>query len=82
MRKEMKSRINLHGYPRISCTRDQAAATCAAFIEESRMKVINANKFHRKSGVWGTRRFYAWTELENGIRLSHLSVCGWDRVCG
>jgi hypothetical protein len=51
MRKEMKSRINLHGYPRISCTRDQAAATCAAFIEESRIKFINANKLHRKSRV-------------------------------
>jgi hypothetical protein len=28
---------------------------CAAFIEESRVKFINANKLHRKSGVWGTR---------------------------
>src|SRR5271154_1831978 len=50
MRKEMKPRINLHGLPRISCTRDQAAARCAAFIEESRTKFINANKLHRKSG--------------------------------
>src|ERR1700677_1094451 len=28
-------------------------ATCAAFIEESRMKFINANKLHRKSGGMG-----------------------------
>src|ERR1700685_1854139 len=40
---------------RISCTRHQATATCAAFIKESRMKFINANKLHRKSGVWATR---------------------------
>ena len=33
----------------------QATSTCAAFIEESRMKFINANKLHGKSGVWGTR---------------------------
>jgi hypothetical protein len=35
---------------RISCTWHQATATCAAFIEESRMKFINANELHRKSG--------------------------------
>src|SRR6204780_5210828 len=35
---------------RISCTQHQPTATCAAFIEESRMKFINANKLHRKSG--------------------------------
>ena len=40
---------------RISCTQRQATSTCAAFIEESRMKFINANKLHGKSGVWGTR---------------------------
>jgi hyperosmotically inducible periplasmic protein len=39
---------------RISGTRHQATATRAAFIEESRMKFVNANKLHRKSGV--TRR--------------------------
>src|ERR1700678_3730285 len=38
---------------RISCTRHQATATCAAFIEESRLKFINANKLHRKSGGMG-----------------------------
>jgi hypothetical protein len=32
-----------------------ATATCAAFIEESRMSFVNVNKPHRKSGVWGTR---------------------------
>ncbi len=41
---------------RISCTRHQGTSTCAAFIEENRMKLINADKLHRKSGVWGTRR--------------------------
>jgi hypothetical protein len=40
---------------RISCTRHLATTACAAFIKESRMKFINANKRHRKSGVWGTR---------------------------
>jgi hypothetical protein len=39
---------------RISCTRHQEKATCAAFIEESRMKFINANKLHRKFEMWGT----------------------------
>jgi hypothetical protein len=36
--------------PRISCTRHQSTATRAAFIEESRIEFINANKLHRKSG--------------------------------
>ena len=31
----------------------QARATCAAFIKESRMKFINANRPHRKSGGVG-----------------------------
>jgi hypothetical protein len=35
---------------RISCARHQATATGAAFIEESHMRFINANKLHRKSG--------------------------------
>src|SRR5271170_6848197 len=38
---------------RISCTRHPATPTCAAFIEESRMKFINASKLHRKSGGMG-----------------------------
>jgi hypothetical protein len=37
-------------HPRISCTRHQATTAFAAFIEESRMQFINANKLHRKSG--------------------------------
>jgi hypothetical protein len=41
------------GLTRISGTRQQATATCAAFIEESRMKFINANNLHRKSGGMG-----------------------------
>jgi hypothetical protein len=56
--------VNICGIPhlaknerdaRISSTRHQTTATCAAFIEESRMNFIIANKLHRKSGVWGTR---------------------------
>src|ERR1700691_1528870 len=43
---------------RISCTRHQATATCAAFIEESRMKFINANKLLRKSGGVGFHRSF------------------------
>src|ERR1700677_3431743 len=43
---------------RISSTRRQARATCAAFIEESRIKLVNAIKLHRKSGLWGTR--HSW----------------------
>jgi hypothetical protein len=43
---------------RISCTRHQATAACAAFIAESRMKLINANKLHRKSGDMGHPRCF------------------------
>jgi hypothetical protein len=42
------------GLTRISCMWHRATAVYAAFIEESRMKIINANKLHRKSGGWGT----------------------------
>jgi hypothetical protein len=42
---------------RIPCTRHQATSTRAAFIEESRMKFINANKLHRKSGGVGHPSF-------------------------
>jgi hypothetical protein len=51
-----QSRIPLkpkQGLTRISCTRHQATAARAAFIKESRMKCINANKLHRKSGEMG-----------------------------
>jgi hypothetical protein len=39
----------------LCCVAGNAAETsaCAAFIEESRMKHINATKLRRKSGVWG-----------------------------
>jgi hypothetical protein len=30
---------------------------CAALFKESRMKFREPTKLHRKSGVWGTRRF-------------------------
>jgi hypothetical protein len=43
------------GLTRISCTLHPATTACAAFIEESRMKFINANTLHRKSGEWGTQ---------------------------
>jgi hypothetical protein len=36
---------------RISCHAALDMATCAAFIKESRMKIANATKLHRKSGV-------------------------------
>jgi hypothetical protein len=42
---------------RISCTLHRARVACAAFIEESRMKFINANKLHRKSGGVGHPSF-------------------------
>jgi len=44
-------------HPRISCTRRQATAACAAFIEESRMKFVKAYKLHRKSGGVGHPSF-------------------------
>jgi hypothetical protein len=36
---------------RISCTGLPQTYTCAAFIKESRMKLLNANGFNRKFGV-------------------------------
>jgi F-type H+-transporting ATPase subunit b len=35
---------------RISCTLPQPSSASAAFIKESRMKFVNANELHRKSG--------------------------------
>jgi hypothetical protein len=58
--------VNIGGIPhlaknerdtRISCTRYQETATCAAFIEESRMELIRATKLHRKSGGMGRPAF-------------------------
>src|SRR5271155_277085 len=40
---------------RISCTRHQERARCAAFIEESRIKLVFVTKLHRKSGDMPTR---------------------------
>jgi hypothetical protein len=40
---------------RIACTRHLERATCAAFIEESRIKLLFVTKLHRKSGVSPTR---------------------------
>jgi hypothetical protein len=36
---------------RISCHAALDMSACAAFVKESRMKIINATKFNRKSGV-------------------------------
>jgi hypothetical protein len=41
------------GLTRISCTRIHSTAACAAFCKESRMKVGEFTKFHRKSGGMG-----------------------------
>src|ERR1700678_3318982 len=53
---------------RISCTWHQATSTCAAFIEESRIKFINANKLHRKSGGMGHPSFVWETKGGNMLR--------------
>src|SRR5580658_3167883 len=52
---------------RISCTWYQATATCAAFIEESRIKFINANKLHRKSGGVGHPSSVAGADFFSGV---------------
>jgi hypothetical protein len=31
-----------------------SVATCAAFIKESRMKLVEPTGLNRKSGIWGT----------------------------
>ena len=68
--------VNLGGIPHlaknqrdtlISCTRHQATGTCAAFLEESRMKFINANNLHRKSGGIGHPSF---------VREPKADLCG------
>jgi hypothetical protein len=48
-----------NGLTRISCTRHQATAACAAFIEESRMKFLNATHFTGNPGEWGIQRLLA-----------------------
>jgi hypothetical protein len=46
---------------RISCHAALDTATCAAFVKESRMKIANATKLNRKSGVAERRdlRFFS-----------------------
>src|ERR1700722_2783506 len=44
---------------------------CAAFFEESLMKFVGSVEFNRKSGVWGTHRFFPGKDLQ---------VLGWDSV--
>jgi hypothetical protein len=77
--------VNIGGIPhlaknerdtRISCTRNQATATCAAFIEESGMKFINANKPRRKSGVWGTRPLSGSQGLRKNLSTKGTALAG------
>jgi hypothetical protein len=52
--------ISTGAYPSF-LPRSAGHATCAALIEESRMKITNATKLNRKSGVaqWRDRRFFS-----------------------
>ncbi len=59
---ESRPSTNLSSRPertRISCSAALDMATYAAFVKESRIKLANATKFHRKSGVaeWRDLRF-------------------------
>jgi hypothetical protein len=47
---------------RISCRAALDMAMCAAFVKESRMKIANATKLNRKSGVaqWRDLRFSSY----------------------
>src|SRR3984957_2561231 len=55
----------LHGAP--------PTPACAAFIKESRMKLANARKLDRKSGVrWG----------EHGAPVSHPTAVAGPMICG
>src|ERR1700685_2087233 len=67
---------------RISCTRHQPTATCAAFIEESRMKFINANKLHRKSGGVGHPSIFCQERVRGCDSFIPTLIFGWDGVCG
>jgi hypothetical protein len=48
-----------NGLTRISCTRYQVTAACAAFIEESRIKFITPTDFTGNPGEWGTQHVVA-----------------------
>ncbi len=61
---------------RISCTGHQATATCAAFIEESRMKSINANELHQKIRGYGAPVSCS-REREAGRFLRNFSAGAW-----
>src|SRR5580698_221132 len=64
----------------ISCARHQATTACAAFIEESRVRLVNANKPHRKSGGMGHPSLVAReTVLNPSARL--LSLIGRRNTC-
>jgi hypothetical protein len=66
---------------RISCTRHQATAAIAAFIEESRVKFINADKLHRKSGGMGHPSFVRESALPRICWLiSQKAVVGFARL--
>src|ERR1700733_12444592 len=76
--------VNIGGIPylaknerdtRIFCTQHQATATCAAFVGGSRMKFINANKLHRKSGGTGHP---ALIEGTRGTRPTPLWSVPWN----
>jgi hypothetical protein len=55
---------------RISCTGLPQTYTCAAFIKESRMRLVNANGLNRKIGVrWG----------ESGAPVMHVEFVGPTR---
>src|ERR1700685_1217845 len=58
----------------ISCTRHQATAASAAFVEESRMEFINANRLHRKSGEHGI-------SIVPGVRFRGLSFSAGNHIC-
>jgi hypothetical protein len=42
---------------------------CAPFFKERRMKCGEPTKLHRKSGMWGTRRFLVRTEFGDGVPI-------------
>jgi hypothetical protein len=48
--------------PRISCTQLWTGPRVRLSFKERRMKFREPTKLHRKSGVWGTRRFFAGKE--------------------
>jgi hypothetical protein len=52
----------------------QARTACAAFIEESRIKFINATKLHRKSGGVGHPSLVVRTEFLNNRAATNTSA--------